>query len=313
MPNNPISLSVVTTIYKSLSFLPQFIDNTIETLKQISVSNFEIIFVLDGITDNSLNYLKERRKELPQIKIIELSRNFGHHYAISAGLRASKGELVFLIDCDLEVMPESLILFQKEFDCNNDVDVVFGYQTKRKGNIIERKFGGMFWKLFNFLTEVEVPANVITERLMTRRYIDALIQMGDKNLFIGGMMYWVGYHQKGIEIKKKVRIGKSSYSIYKRINLLFEAITSFSEKPLKLIFYIGLLISLISICVSLFFVVQKIIYPNSILMGYTSMVLLISFLFGVLILSIGITGIYIARVFKQVQNRPLYIVKSIIE
>lgn len=311
--NKGVSLSILTTVYKSISFLPKFIDNVLFTMKKLGEDNFEIIFVLDGITDESKEYLIEKKKLIPQIKIVELSRNFGHHCAISAGLEVSIGDKIFLIDCDLEVLPETLLEFKKEFDNDEGLDVVYGFQAKRKGSIIERKLGGLFWKLFNFLSEVEVPENVITERLMTRRYVNSFLQMGDKNVFLGGMMHWLGYKQKGIEVKKKIREGKSSYSIYKRINLLFEAITSFSEKPLKLIFNLGAVVFLVSILSVVFLLIRKVIYPESILVGYTSIVVLILFIFGVLMLSIGITGIYIARVFKQVQNRPLYIVKLIIE
>jgi putative glycosyltransferase len=314
MPDNEqISLSIVTTIYKSSSFLPEFIDNSIKTLNEINEPSFEMIFVLDGITDNSLSYLLERKKNIPQIKIVELSRNFGHHYAASAGLKLSKGNLIFIIDCDLEVMPEILIQFKQELIDNPQYDVIYGYQSKRKGGFIEKKFGGLFWKLFNSLSDVKIPKNIITERLMTRRYLDALLSLGDKNLFMAGMMYWVGYQQKGIEVQKKKRAGKSSYGFYKRLNLFFEAITSFSEKPLKLIFYFGLIISLLSVFVSLLLIIHKIMYPDAVLMGYTSMVLLILFSLGIIILSIGMTGIYLARVFKQVQDRPIYIIKSIIE
>lgn len=306
-----VNLSVVSTVYKSEKYLPDFIDKVISTLEKIGEEKFEIIFVIDGITDNSIAYLLERKKSVPQIKIVELSRNFGHHYAITAGLNVSCGESVFITDCDMEVMPDILILFKKEMDSDKNLDVVYGFQTNRKGNIIERKFGSIFWRLFNLLSDVDVPANVVTERLMKRKYLDALINMGDKNLFLGGMMYWVGFNQKGIEITKKQREGKSSYSFRKRINLLFEAITSFSEKPLKLIFYLGCIISAISFSIAIFLLVKKIIYPDLILMGYASTLVIITFLFGILTLSIGITGLYIARIFKQVQNRPLYVIKSI--
>lgn len=311
--DNKVNLSIVSTVYKSEFFLPKFIDDLVDTINKINEPSFEIIFVLDGITDNSLAYLLERKKTIPQIKIVELSRNFGHHYAASAGLKESKGNLVFIIDCDLEVMPNILIQFKQELIDNPQFDVVYGYQSKRKGGIIEKKFGGLFWKLFNSLSEVNIPNNIITERLMTRRYLEALLSLGDKNLFMAGMMYWVGYHQKGIKVQKEKREGKSSYSIYKRINLLFEAITSFSEKPLKLIFYFGVIISLLSVSAAMFLIIYKIVSPNAVLMGYTSIVLLILFTLGIILLSIGITGIYIARVFKQVQDRPIYIIKSTIE
>lgn len=307
-----MQLSVVSTIYKSETFLEGFILEIIDAIKEIQINNYEIVFVLDGITDNSKVFLLNKKKEIPQIKIIELSRNFGHHYAVLSGLRYAKGELVFLIDCDLEVSPSVLISFKDIIDAKN-VDVVYGVQKTRKGGFIERKLGRFFWKLFNLLSDTKVPNNVVTERLMKREYKNALISLGDKNIFLGGMMYWVGFNQYGVEIEKKKRNEKSTYSLSKRVSLLFEAITSFSEKPIKIVFNAGIVISSLSFCISILLLARKIFYPETILLGFTSLMVMLLLLLGVVLLAVGIVGIYLARVFKQVQNRPEYVIKSIID
>jgi putative glycosyltransferase len=302
-----MQLSVVSTIYKSETFLEGFILEIIDAIKEIQITNYEIVFVLDGITDNSKEFLLNKKKEIPQIKIIELSRNFGHHYAVLSGLRYAKGELVFLIDCDLEVSPSVLISFKDIIDAKN-VDVVYGVQKTRKGSFIERELGRFFWKLFNLLSDTKVPINVVTERLMKREYKNALISLGDKNIFLGGMMYWVGFNQYGVEIEKKKRNEKSTYSLSKRVSLLFEAITSFSEKPIKIVFNAGIVVSSLSFCISIL-----LFYPETILLGFTSLMVMLLLLLGVVLLAVGIVGIYLARVFKQVQNRPEYVIKSIID
>lgn len=307
-----MELSIVTTLYKSEIYIEQFLNDTIEALKILKINSFEIIFVIDGITDNSKNILLEKKVQYPEIKIIELSRNFGHHYAALSGLKYTCGELVFLIDCDLEVNPNILISFKNHLD-NKNTDVVYGIQKVRKGNFIERELGGFFWKLFNLLSDIKVPKNILTERLMKRNYVNALISMGDKNIFLGGMMYWVGFNQLGIEVEKKSRSEKSTYNFSKRISLLFEAITSFSERPLKLVFNLGLIISIISFVTSFLLVLKKVFYPDTILLGFTSLMLILLLILGIVLLAIGIVGIYLARVFKQVQNRPEYIIKQIIE
>ncbi|MBL0053978.1 MAG: glycosyltransferase family 2 protein [Bacteroidetes bacterium] len=308
--SQPVELSIVTTVYKSEKYLPEFIELILQSIKEIGINNFELLFVLDGITDASKEYLLARKKDIPQIVVVELSRNFGHHYAASAGLNTASGDLVFLIDCDLEVSPTVLTAFFHELK-KQSCDVVYGVQKMRKGGFTERFFGGLFWKMINALSDTKIPHNIVTERLMTRNYIDALNSMGDKNLFMAGLMYWAGFNQVGVPVDKKQRTGQSSYSFGRRISLVFEAVTSFSERPLKILFKIGLYITALSVIASVYLLIKKILYPNTIFMGYTSVFTLILFSLGMLISSIGIVGIYLSRIFKQVQNRPLFIIKKI--
>ena len=308
--SQPVELSIVTTVYKSEKYLPEFIALILQSIKEIGINNFELLFVLDGITDASKEYLLARKKDIPQIVVVEFSRNFGHHYAASAGLNTASGDLVFLIDCDLEVSPTVLTAFFHELK-KQSCDVVYGVQKMRKGGFTERFFGGLFWKMINALSDTKIPHNIVTERLMTRNYIDALNSMGDKNLFMAGLMYWAGFNQVGVPVDKKQRTGQSSYSFGKRISLVFEAVTSFSERPLKILFKIGLYITALSVIASVYLLIKKILYPNTIFMGYTSVFTLILFSLGMLISSIGIVGIYLSRIFKQVQNRPLFIIKKI--
>jgi putative glycosyltransferase len=281
-------------------------------LQKLNIDSFEIVFVLDGITDDSKQWLLERKMALPQIKVVELSRNFGHHYAAYAGLELSKGSILFLIDCDMEVSPLVLVDFYKKHQ-EQKADVVYGYQITRKGSWAERTLGGLFWKAFNALSDVKVPANVVTERLMTRKYIQALLTVRDRNLFMAGIMYWVGFEQIGMAVEKKQRQGKSSYSILKRVELLIEAVTSFSEKPLRLIFFLGLFISTITFVTGLYFLVRKLLFPEAVLTGYTSLIIAMLFGVGILTSISGILGLYLSRIFKQVNQRPTYIVKSIYE
>src|SRR5690606_35312856 len=271
---------------------------------------FELLFVIDGLTDNSKAFLLAQKEVLPQIKIIELSRNFGHHYAISAGLKYATGELVFLIDCDLEVSPAVLKDFKAILDQGN-ADVVFGVQTKRKGPFWERTLGGAFWSLFNYLSNTKIPEDTVTERLMKRSYVDALLSMGDRNLFFAGMMHWVGFEQIPCRVNKGQREGQSTYTFRKRMDLLIEAVTSFSEKPLKLLFRVGLIIFVVSVVLAALFLFKKFFYPETVLVGFTSIIVLMLFGIGSILSALGLVGLYISRVFNQVKNRPLYLVKNI--
>lgn len=305
--NNKIS--IVTTIYNSSGYLDEFIPECLTALQVLNCSNFEIICVNDGSPDNSLLKLLELKRKFPQIYIIDLARNFGHHYALFAGMAASTGNYVYLTDCDLEIRPGILIDFYKEIE-NTELDVVFGYQENRKGGFFEKISGSIFWSLFNMLSETRVPKNIVTERILSRKYVDSLVKMGDKNLFLAGMMDWLGFNQKGMPVKKIKREGKSNYSLLKKISLAVNSITSFSPAPLKIIFYFGLIITLFSLSFSAYLVLRKILFPDLIFLGWTSILASISFSLGIITLCLGIIGIYLSKMFKQVQNRPLYIIKN---
>ncbi|TBX71223.1 glycosyltransferase [Flavobacterium silvisoli] len=308
-----MKLSVVTTLYKSKPFLEEFLREMIDSIKQIEINEFEIIFVNDGSPDDSVEYLLVKKREINQIKIIDLSRNFGHHYAIQAGLVYAKGEYIFLIDNDLETPPNVLVEYYYEMMKDNTLDVVYGYQEVRKGNFIEKKTGSIFWVLINKLSDTKIPHNILTERLMKQQYVKELLRLQDANLFIGGMMYWVGFHQKGIPVIKGQRTQPSTYSFKKRAQLMLQAITSFSGKPLEALFYFGIIISFFSFLFILYIAVEKIIHWNEVQLGWTSIVAINVLILGIISTFLGIIGIYIYKIFRQVQGRPNVIIKKIHE
>lgn len=308
---NKPHLSIVTTLYKSERFLDAFVAQCQTAMAEIKCENYEIVFVNDGSPDNSLNTVLKIKETNTHIVAVDLSRNFGHHYALMAGLAYSTGDYVFLIDCDLEVPPTYIPTFYTKLLEQKDVDVVYGIQESRKGSFIERSIGGLFYSFFNSLTDTRIPENLLTERLMSRRYVDELIKMGDKNIFMAGMMQWVGYKQISISIKKGLREGRSTYTIGKRISLSMQAITSFSSYPLVMLFKIGVFISTISILTGFYFIVNKLIYPEVVLSGFTFLIVALLFSVGVIVSSIGILGIYIDKLFNQTKNRQTFIVRQI--
>ncbi|RUL64273.1 glycosyltransferase [Dyella dinghuensis] len=302
-------LSVVTTVYRSEAFLHRFIEETVDAIARAGIENYELIFVDDGSPDQSRDLLLKARASNSHIKVIDLSRNFGHHKAMLAGLSYAKGKQIFVIDCDLEVRPGEL---QRFVDALRDTgaDVVYGVQEKRKGAVVERIGGAIFWHVFNKLSDTTVPENVLSERIMTRRYVDALLSLGDRNVFLGGMMYWSGFRQIGITVQKSVREGASTYSFRKRFSLLMEAVTSFSTVPLKFVLFVGLAVTLIAVVASAILLVRKIVHPEAVLAGFTSLMLVTIGMAGVIITVLGIIGLYIARIYTQTQNRPLFIVRE---
>ena len=308
-----MKLSVVTTLYKSRPFLATYLKEILASIQEIKIDNYELIFVYDGSPDDSVKFLLEQKKEIPQIKIVDLSRNFGHHYAIQAGLGYASGDFIFLIDNDLETPPTVLIDYYNEIKKDETLDVVYGYQEIRKGNFIEKKAGSIFWILINKLSDTKIPHNILTERLMTKQYVSELLRLQDANLFIGGMMYWIGFNQKGIAVKKGKREGASTYSLKRRAQLMLQAITSFSGKPLEWLFYFGLLISFCSILFLIYLAFRKIIHQDEVQLGWTSIVAINILILGVISTFLGLIGIYIFKIFKQVQGRPNVIIKKIYE
>jgi putative glycosyltransferase len=302
-------ISVVSAMYRSRGFLERFLAELIAALGEINCRSFEIILVNDGSPDDSLQFALDRRRDIPQLVIVDLSRNFGHHNAMHAGLRHSRGDLIFLIDCDLEVAPATLTDFHAR-QRETGADLVYGYQEARKGGWFERLSGGLFWKGFNLLSDVRIPENIVTERIMTRRFLDALLSMGDYNLFLGGMMSWTGFTQLGMQVPKGQRVGASTYTLLKRFQLMVNAVSSFSSKPLVWLFNAGLVITLASFSYAAYLVFRKLVFGDA-LLGFTSVMALIALSLGVLTTSLGLVGIYLGKVFNQVQNRPTYIVRDV--
>ena len=303
------SISIVSTLYRSRPFLETFLAECQEALTATGFENCEIVLVNDGSPDDSLAYVLARRSDISQLVVIDLSRNFGHHQAIQAGLRESRGELVFLIDCDLEVRPAVLAAFLPKLR-QSGADVVFGYQEVRKGHWFERFSGSLFWKGFNRMSDTRVPENLVTERVMTRRFVDALLSMGDYNLFMGGMMSWAGFSQVGMSVGKQKREGQSTYTLVRRVQLMVNAVSSFSSRPLVWLFNSGVLITIASFSYVGYLIARKLLFDDA-LLGFTSMMAMMALTLGILTTGLGLVGIYLGKVFNQVQNRPTYIIRDI--
>jgi putative glycosyltransferase len=305
----PPGLSIVSTMYRSRPYLEAFLDECIAAAEQAAVAAWEIVLVNDGSPDDALAYALQRRAAEPRIVVVDLSRNFGHHHAMHAGLRHARGELVFLIDCDLEVRPAALSGFlarQRE----SGADLVFGYQDARKGGWFEQWSGSLFWRGLNAVSEVRIPENMLTERLMTRRFVEALMTLGDYNLFLGGMMSWTGYTQLGIPVAKAQRDGRSTYTLLRRLQLMVTAVSSFSSRPLTWLFNLGLVVTGLSFAYVLYLVFRKIVFDDA-LIGFTSLMGLTAMSLGITTTALGLVGIYLGKVFNQVQNRPIYIVRDV--
>lgn len=302
-----MKLSVVTTLYKSSLYVDEFYHRITNEAKKIT-NDYEIIFVDDGSPDDSLQKCIELHKNDKKVKVIELSRNFGHHKAIMTGLSHTNGDFIFLLDVDLEEEPELLSLFWKEIHKGNNIDVVYGVQESRKGDWFEKISGNLFYKLFNKISNIDVPKNLITCRLTTKDYNEALISHKEREIFLAGLWIISGFNQKELVVNKHSH-SDTTYSLKNKLNLLFNSLTSFSNFPLKAIFYMGLIISSISFIYIVFIVIRKIFLDVS-LEGWTSLIVSVWFLGGLILFSIGTIGIYISKIFTETKQRPYSIIRK---
>lgn len=303
-----MKLSIVTTLYKSSPYIDKFYARVSKEAQKIT-EDYEIVFVDDGSPDDSLQKAVALHEKDAKVKVIELSRNFGHHKAIMTGLSHASGEFVFLLDSDLEEKPELLGKFWEELHKDSDTDVVYGVQESRKGGWFEKFSGEMFYKTFNFFSGTKIPKNFLTVRLMNQAYVSNLISFKEKEIVFSILTVLTGFNTKEI-IVKKLDHSPTTYSTWSKIKLLFSTIIKSSARPLWLAFNSGLIITIASIFYILYLVYRKIVY-NIGIDGWTSVMVSISFFGGMIILFLGIIGIYLAEIFTEVKNRPLTIVRKI--
>ena len=306
-----MKLSIVATLYKSAPYIAEFHRRASAAARQLAGDDYEIVLVNDGSPDNSLEMAIALHEADPHTVVVDLSRNFGHHAAIVAGLETAKGERIFLIDCDLEEQPEWLAAFAEEMG-RTGADVVFGTQEKRIHSKVTNFCGTLFWRALNFMSEVKIPHNPMTCRLMTREYVEALLKINDKVLFLGGIFAWAGFKQHALPLVKCAsRIDKSTYTLSKKLLLVINSFSSFSAAPLYMIFISGVCICAASLLYAAYLAIYKLLHPGEILSGFTSIMFSIWFLSGIIVMSLGVIGLYLAKIFKESKNRPIFIIKKI--
>lgn len=300
------ALSLVTSLYASAPFLREFHRRCTEAARELT-SSYEIVLVNDGSPDESLRIALELHAQDPHVRVIDLSRNFGHHKALMTGLAHARGALVFLLDADLEEDPAWLRRFHDALTTTG-ADVVYGVQDERKGGWLERTGGRLFFSVFNRMLAQPIPANVVTARLMTRRYVQALVSHRERELCLAGLWVITGFDQRPLVVRKGDR-GASTYTTRKRISVMAGAITSFSNRPLVYIFQLGMTV------MSLAAVAGSILLYRSLsgligVPGWASIMVSIWFLGGLIIFCVGVIGMYLARIFTEIKQRPYTIVRA---
>lgn len=296
--------------YLAQSFCEEFKKTFQNYIGKEEIENdVELIFVNDGSKDDSINILLENSKTFKFVKVIDLSRNFGQHIALSCGYENATGSFVGMLNVDQQEPPSQLPILI-DYLITNNFDIVFGTFKERKTSFLNRTTSKLFSIMLNYLTQNNTPSNVTTSRVMNRKFVNAYNQLSEKSRYLPGLETWLGFkHGFTPIIHTERKIGKSSYNFKKRILMALDTIVSFSDFPLKLIVGIGIFVGLIGFGLTFFLLISK-TFITDYQPGYTTTVSLITFLGGIQIMVIGFAAIYIGRILKEVQNRPLYIINE---
>ena len=300
-------LSIVAPAYNEEKNLPAFIAAIVPALEAIGES-FEIIFVDDGSRDGTLGMLAAASSQDPRIKVVGLARNFGKDVALTAGLAHTTGQAVIPIDCDLQHPVELIPAFVAKW--REGYDMVLGVRSKRdEEGFVRRSMSRTYYKVMGWMTSVTIPPNAGDFRLIDRKIVDVINQMPERHRFMKGIFAWPGFKVASIEFQANVRANetRSSWSFFKLWRFALDGLFSFSTAPLKMWTYVGILAALGGFVYGAITLIQKLFFGIS-APGYASLLIVVLFFSGLLLISNGIQGEYIARIFEEVKGRPLYVV-----
>ncbi|MBI5882787.1 MAG: glycosyltransferase family 2 protein [Elusimicrobia bacterium] len=302
-------ISVVTSLYKAAPYVEEFYRRHRACLERMGV-DFEFVFVSDASPDDAEGIVRQIISRSPRVRLIVLSRNFGQHAAMFAGLADARGNYIYALDCDLEEAPENIVELYEMVRRDPDLDVAYGVLKKRTGGFFRNSLGAAFYALFDLLADVKIPRDQAWQRIMTRRYVDALLKYTEVETLPAGLMALAGFKQKPLLIDKSYK-GTTSYPFIKRFGLAFNSIIAFSSRPLALICLLGLALTAVSSAIILFVVIARLLHYDF-QSGWVSVIASIWCAGGLILSSVGVIGIYMTKIFNQVKARPLYIVKSIV-
>ena len=306
-------ISVVIPMYCEEEVADICYKRVVNNLKKLSDKySYEIIFINDGSKDSTLEILKKIASNDDNVKIISFSRNFGHQAAVTAGIRNVTGDAVIIMDADLQDPPE---LFEGMIEkWEEGYEVVYGKRKTREGeSIFKLLTARMFYNTLNKLSEIEIPKDTGDFRLVDRKVIDVIASLPEHNKFLRGLFSWVGFNQYAYEYNRVNRVaGKTKYPFKKMFKLATDGILSFSAKPLKVVGAIGFFSVIVSIAILVYSIVSFVFKLNSLTPGWTSIMCTMTFIGGIILISLGMIGEYIARIYEESLGRPEYIIDELI-
>lgn len=301
--------SVVIPIYNEAEVLPALYQRLTRVLEEVA-GPYEIIFVDDGSTDASSNLLSALRAQDARVKVVSFSRNFGHQIAITAGLDYSSGDPVIVMDGDLQDPPEVIPRLIAEWQAGNEI--VFAVREGRNGeSLFKRITAALFYRLLRRLTTTEVPVDAGDFRLMSRLAVEALKPIRERNRFVRGLVGWIGFRHTSIKYVRDSRYaGATKYPLTKMVRFALNGIFSFSFLPLQVATYLGFGVSLVSFAYLVYAVWLK-LFTTRVVQGWASVIVAVLFMGGVQLISLGVIGEYIGRIYEEVKQRPLYLIHAL--
>ena len=310
-PGEMPSISIVAPAYNEQEVLGEFHRRVTEVMAGLGCQ-YEIVLVNDGSRDNTLALMYALRERDPHISVVDLSRNFGKEIALSAGLDHTKGDVVVVLDSDLqdppELIPQMLDIWREGYD------VVYGMRTARDGETwFKKTTAKYFYRLIKSVSRVDIPKDTGDFRLMSRRAVAALSRLREEHRFMKGLFAWVGFPSSPFLYKRDPRAaGETKWNYWKLWNFALEGITSFTVAPLKVSTYLGMLIAVLALLYAVFVIWKALVYSDPV-RGYPSLMTVVLFLGGVQLISVGLLGEYVGRIFNEVKRRPLYLVNRLLQ
>ena len=303
-------LSLIVPCFNEEDNVEKLYSQTVTAFEN-NIDEYEFVFVDDGSSDKTLERLHSLfDKDGQRVQVLSFSRNFGKEAAIYAGLKNARGDFACIIDADLQQRPEVVVEMMNVIKEDNTVDCVTAYQAERKENKLMSAFKSSFYKVINRMSEVDFVNGASDFRLMNRKMIDAVVAMGEYHRFSKGIFGFVGFNTKFIPYEVQVREnGASKWNFFKLFRYAIEGIISFSSFPLKLSAYVGFFSAFVSVIYLILVVIKRLVYGVDV-PGYASIVVLVLFLGGLQLMSLGILGEYMSKVYEQVKDRPIYILKE---
>jgi polyisoprenyl-phosphate glycosyltransferase len=300
-------ISVISPVYNAAVIIPELVERITSSVKKIT-EDYEIILVEDGGADNSWEVIEDIAKANPHVLGIKLSRNFGQHYAITAGLDHANGVWVVVMDCDLQDKPEEINnLYIKAIE---GYDIVLARRFKRKDTFFKRFFSKMFYRTLGFLTGSKQDENVANFGIYHKNVIDSVKSMRESIRYFPTMVKWVGFRTTKIEVTHEQRsAGKTTYNFGKLLDLALDIILAYSDKPIRIMIKTGLSISFLSLVIAGIYFIRW-VNGDMIVLGYTSLIISVWLLSGIIIATLGVLGLYVGKTFEGVKRRPIYIIEK---
>ncbi len=305
-----VKISLVIPVYNEEKNIQPFYQELFLVISKLSNYDFEIIFVNDGSTDQSLDEMRKIEILDQKVKVIDFSRNFGKEMATTAGINYCQGDACLMLDADLQHPPEKISDFLKKWEAGGEV--IIGIRTSNQGEGLIKKVGSyFFYKLINRISEVKIIPNATDFRLLDRIVIDEFNKMTERNRMTRGLIDWLGFKREFVEFNANPRVnGRASYSTWKLFRLAFNSIVSLSFFPLKLAGYLGVIITLFSGILGIFIFVTRYVYGINFFSGPATLAIANLFLIGIVLMCLGFIALYIANIHAEVSNRPIYIVRK---